>query len=413
MELNAKATFDNVLNAKAVFEQVNVVSGDIDAINTALDAVNEEEIGTTPAEKIAFIDGWKEDIKAAITAKGVDMTDVVPDDYDDKIAEIRGATGNATVNQVLIGATFSNATASDLTGTMPNIGQQNITPTASDIAISEGYHDGTGVVSGAPIASAKAAVDAANEEPSADLDAGIALVSGNYAAIKAAIAAKSVDMAGVKPSGYDNKIAQAVSEAYWAFNSVTKTIAVPGHNTVNGLKKLVIPEKIANVDVLHIGDNAFYAAVGGVVKPTSLVLNSKLKTVGINSFRSAGLANQSSEVGPLVFPDTVESIGIYAFVQCTIAAVVLPTNPLYTVVKDRSFLQTGLTKITIPAQVTTVETYAFATNNIAEIIIPANVAIADEFSFGTYGAAFKTLYDGNGKLAGTYKYAGGAWTKTA
>lgn len=230
MELKAKAKFTNVLKAKAVFERVNVVSGDIDAINTALDAVNEEEIGTTPAEKITFIDGWKEDIKAAITAKGVDMTDVVPDDYDTKIAEISGATGDATVNQVLAGATFSNAIASDLTGTMPNVGKEDFTPSTANQAISEGYHDGTGVIAGdadliadnikkdasifgvvgsfeGDFSAIKADLDAANEEISADVDAAVALVDSNYAAIKAAIEAKDVDMSGVKPSGYDEKIA--------------------------------------------------------------------------------------------------------------------------------------------------------------------------------------------------------------
>ena len=29
------------------------------------------------------------------------------------------------------------------------------------------------------------------------------------------------------------------------------------------------------------------------------------------------------------------------------------------------------------------------------------------------GTAFKALYNGNGKLAGTYTYSGGNWTKTA
>lgn len=53
----------------------------------------------------------------------------------------------------------------------------------------------------------KARVDIVNEEASADIDAAIALVDSNYGAIKAAIEAKDVDMTGVKPSGYDEKIA--------------------------------------------------------------------------------------------------------------------------------------------------------------------------------------------------------------
>lgn len=41
-------------------------------------------------------------------------------------------TGDATVDQVLVGATFSNADEIGLTGTMPNIGQQNIIPSEID-----------------------------------------------------------------------------------------------------------------------------------------------------------------------------------------------------------------------------------------------------------------------------------------
>lgn len=117
------------------------------------------------------------------------------------------ATGDAIAAEVLEGATFSNATENGITGTMPDRGAVNIIPTAEDQAIPEGYHSGSGVVSGAPIANAKAAVDAANEETSADLDAGIALVASNYSDIKAEIAAKGVDMTGVIPSGYDAAIA--------------------------------------------------------------------------------------------------------------------------------------------------------------------------------------------------------------
>jgi len=34
-------------------------------------------------------------------------------------------------------------------------------------------------------------------------------------------------------------------------------------------------------------------------------------------------------------------------------------------------------------------------------------------AFGNYGTGFKSLYDGNGKQAGTYTYSAGTWAKTA
>ena len=57
-------------------------------------------------------------------------------------------TGNAQVGDVLSGQTFSNASSTGLTGTMPNRGAVNYTPTTSDQTIDEGYHNGSGVVGG-------------------------------------------------------------------------------------------------------------------------------------------------------------------------------------------------------------------------------------------------------------------------
>lgn len=57
------------------------------------------------------------------------------------------ASGNATDGDVLSGKTYSNSDGSS-TGTMPNIGTQNITPGTSVQSISQGYHDGNGEVAG-------------------------------------------------------------------------------------------------------------------------------------------------------------------------------------------------------------------------------------------------------------------------
>jgi hypothetical protein len=58
------------------------------------------------------------------------------------------SSGNATAGQVLSGATFSRAGAAGLTGTMPNIGAQNVMPTTAVQSISTGWHDGSGEVAG-------------------------------------------------------------------------------------------------------------------------------------------------------------------------------------------------------------------------------------------------------------------------
>ncbi len=58
------------------------------------------------------------------------------------------ATGNARSEDVLKDKTFSCDEGSGFVGTMPNIGTENIEPGENSQFISEGYHDGTGQVSG-------------------------------------------------------------------------------------------------------------------------------------------------------------------------------------------------------------------------------------------------------------------------
>lgn len=58
------------------------------------------------------------------------------------------ATGNANAGDVLIGKSFSKLGQADIAGTMANNGAVVITPTMTDQAIAEGYHNGLGRVSG-------------------------------------------------------------------------------------------------------------------------------------------------------------------------------------------------------------------------------------------------------------------------
>ena len=58
------------------------------------------------------------------------------------------ATGDATAADVLSGKTFSNAGSASVSGSMVNQGAKTITPATSDQTIPEGYHNGSGIVSG-------------------------------------------------------------------------------------------------------------------------------------------------------------------------------------------------------------------------------------------------------------------------
>ena len=60
------------------------------------------------------------------------------------------ASGTAVEGEVLLGKTFSNASAAGLTGSMPNRGAVILTPGPADVAIAAGYHNGFGKVVGDP-----------------------------------------------------------------------------------------------------------------------------------------------------------------------------------------------------------------------------------------------------------------------
>ena len=70
-------------------------------------------------------------------------------DSDTGIAGTLTLTGTAAVGNVLTGSTFYSTDAkTKLTGTMPNRGTVNITPSTTNQAITSGYHSGSGVVYG-------------------------------------------------------------------------------------------------------------------------------------------------------------------------------------------------------------------------------------------------------------------------
>ncbi|GAA0390606.1 phage tail protein [Paenibacillus motobuensis] len=93
----------------------------------------------------------KAEVVAALVALGV--TASTNDSWDtliSKMATVIKATGNAAISDVLAGKTFSNVSASGLTGTMPNQGAKTITPGTANQTIAAGYHNGSGLVKGDP-----------------------------------------------------------------------------------------------------------------------------------------------------------------------------------------------------------------------------------------------------------------------
>ena len=139
-------------------------------------------------------------------------------------------------------------------------------------------------------------------------------------------------------------------EMYFTFDSTTGTIT--GYNIAGGLD-VVIPSTIGGVAVEHIGLDAFY----------------------------------EKYLTSVIIPDSVTSIGEWAF------GINL------------------LTSVTIGNGVTSIDYWVFAPNPLTSVTIGADVGInSDPATMGT-NTGFKTVYDGGGKLAGTYNYTGGVWVK--
>ena len=74
-----------------------------------------------------------------------------------------------------------------------------------------------------------------------------------------------------------------------------------------------------------------------------------------------------------------------------------------TEIGNNAFDNHQLVRVIIPNSVTNIRDYAFIRNPLAFVSIGANVNIAYNSSFPD-GLYYKSFYDGNGRLAGTYMY---------
>ena len=161
-------------------------------------------------------------------------------------------------------------------------------------------------------------------------------------------------------------------EEYFTFDSTTGTIT--GYDIAGGLD-VVIPSTIGGFAVEHIGIDAF--------------LEKYLTSV--------------------IIPDSVVSIGSCAFRINLLTSVTIPDS--VTIIDYRAFRNNLLTSATIGNSVTSIKYEVFGSNPLSSVTIGADVDISsDPTTIGT-NPGFKTVYDGGGKLAGTYNYTGGVWVK--
>jgi len=142
-----------------------------------------------------------------------------------------------------------------------------------------------------------------------------------------------------------------------------------------------------------------------VIPPT---INSlPVEHIGYKAFKS----DFDTWIRSVVFPDTITTIGSYAFFANCLHSLTIPDNVIS--IGSAAFCNNSLTSITIPDSIDFIDEHVFGGNPLRSITIGADVNIYKTNSIGHYKAAtfptlvpeyveFKSFYDANGREAGTY-----------
>jgi len=181
---------------------------------------------------------------------------------------------------------------------------------------------------------------------------------------------------------------------------------------------VVIPSTLNSYPVVSIGQSAFsQSALTSVIIPNSVTsigeyafaYNPSLTNVTIpNSVTSIGYNAFSVCTGltSITIPNSVTSIGGGAFYACSgLASITIPNS--VTSIGDGVFQAcTSLTSVSIPNSVTSIGSYAFSNTALTIVIIPSSVT-----SIGSYAFASSNL--GQVVLSSTTTFPSNAFPPTA
>ena len=126
-------------------------------------------------------------------------------------------------------------------------------------------------------------------------------------------------------------------------------------------KEVVIPDTIAGLPVVAIGDEAFAEC-----HTNKMIIPYGVVRIGIRAFYGC------SWLKKVVLPDTVISIGSEAFLDCyDLADITLP--PRLTMLEDRVFANCKIKEIVLPSGITHIGSEAFMGNGFRSIVVPETV----------------------------------------
>ena len=166
-------------------------------------------------------------------------------------------------------------------------------------------------------------------------------------------------------------------ESCFIFNSTTQTIEKYNFDDETCPSYIVIPDKINNVQVLHIGNNAFTDISGGFKCSTdgeSLFReedSSYIEQEGENCYLKLLMDNSFLEtrLKSITLPSNIETIGTNAFAGSLLNQLNLSNNAKLTKIGAGAFMgNLKLKEVVLPndSNITSIESYAFADSSLTE-----------------------------------------------
>jgi hypothetical protein len=147
---------------------------------------------------------------------------------------------------------------------------------------------------------------------------------------------------------------------------------------------LVIPETIEGKPVTSIGYDAFYdcSSLASIAVSEGNMAYSSEDGVLFNKAKTILIVCPGGKSGAYAIPESVTSIGDYAFSDCTSLASVTIPGSVTSTGYEAFWGCTSLTSITIPDGVTSIGQGAFATcTNLTSITIPSSVTSIGDYAF--------------------------------
>ena len=155
-----------------------------------------------------------------------------------------------------------------------------------------------------------------------------------------------------------------------AFTFDESTGTITGYENSDVPVDLVIPGKIDGVTVKHIGDEAFrYSSYGASIRNPlkSLTLPDSLESIGVRAFLN-------SELAELQIPSSLQKISERSFMgNKTLKKVVFPENSVVTELEEYCFSGDPIEEINLPEGLTKIWRSALAGNNLNTLDIPSTV----------------------------------------